>query len=169
MVLVVLACRFHSVLLQVAADEKVVANCDKDQTKLKDLVAFLEVMSTVRASALEGLVRAISILSEQQQEGHTRLSNRMSAMVAKVTERMTEHVRKITGVYNGQINSHLDELEKLAGQPALTSLREKWIAIDKADKDVDRRSWQGLGRRMSRCSCEVLLRQVQDHEKGAGE
>ena len=168
MVLVVLACRFHSVLLQVAADEKVVANCDKDQTKLKDLVAFLEVMSTVRASALEGLVRAISVLTEQQ-DGCTRLSYRMSAMVAKVTARMTELVRKITGVYNGQINSHLDELEKLAGQPALTSLREKWIAIDKADKDVDRRSWQGLGRRMSRCSCEVLLRQVQDHEKGAGE
>ena len=60
----------------------------------------------------------------------------MSAMVAKVTARMTEHVRKITGVYNGQINSHLDELENQAGQPALTSLREKVLAIDKVDKDV---------------------------------
>ena len=33
-------------------------------------------------------------------------------------------------------NSSLDELENQAGQPALTSLREKWIAIDKVDKDV---------------------------------
>ena len=155
-------------LHQLAADENFVAICDEEQTKVEELVVFLDNMSSKNAVALEGLVRAISVLTEQQ-EGCTRLSYRMSAMVAKVTARMTEHVRKITGVYNGQINSHFDELEKLAGQPALTSLREKWIAIDKADKDVDRRSWQGLGRRMSRCSCEVLLRQVQDHEKGAGE
>ena len=96
---------------------------------------FLDNMSSKNAFALEGLVRAISVLTEQQ-EGCTRLSYRMSAMVAKVTARMTEHVRKITGVYNGQINSHLDELENQAGQPALTSLREKLIAIDKVDKDV---------------------------------
>ena len=123
-------------LHQLAAVDQLVASFDQEQTKVKELVTCLDGISSRDAVALEGLVRAISILTEQQGEGCTRLAKRMSAMVAKVTARMTEHVRKITGVYNGQINSHLDELENQAGQPALTSLREKWIAIDKVDKDV---------------------------------
>ena len=135
LVLIVLACSFHNVLHQLAADENFVAICDEEQTTVQELVVFLDNMSSKNAVALEGLVRAISVLTEQQ-EGCTRPSYRMSAMVAKVTARMTEHVRKTTGVYNGQINSHHDELENQAGQPALTSLREKWIAIDKVDKDV---------------------------------
>ena len=135
MVLIVLACRFHNVLHQLAAVEKFVASFDQEQTKVRELVTFLDGISSRDVVALEGLVRAISVLTEQQ-EGCTRLSYRMSAMVAKVTARMTELVRKTTGVYNGQIHSHLDELENQAGQPALTSCREKWIAIDKVDKDV---------------------------------
>ena len=119
-------------LRQLAAVDQLVASFDQEQTKIKELVTCLDGISSRDAVALEGLVRAISILTEQQ-EGRTRLSNRMSAMVAKVTARMTEHVRKITGLYNGQINSHLDELQNQAGQPALTSLRQKWIAIDKED------------------------------------
>ena len=123
-------------LHQLAAVDQLVASFDQEQTKVKELVTCLDGISSRDAVALEGLVRAISILTEQQGEICTRLSKRMSAMVAKVTARMTELVRKITGVYNGQINSLLDELENQAGQPALTSLRQKWIAIDKEDKDV---------------------------------
>ena len=152
---------------QLAAVDQLVASFDQEQTKVKELVVFLDGMSSRNAVALEGLVRAISVLTEQQ-EGCTRLSYRMSAMVAKVTARMTELVRKITGVYNGQINSHLDELENQAGQPALTSLRQKLIAIDKVDKDVTDEAGKELVE-MWRCSCEGLLRMVQDHEKGAGE
>ena len=143
LVLIVLACSFHNVLHQLAADENFVAICDEERTKVEELVVFLDNMSSRNAVALEGLVRAISVLTEQQ-EGCTRLSYRMSAMVAKVTARMTELVRKITGVYNGQINSHLDELEHQAGQPALTLLRQKWIAIDKEDKDVTDEAGQEL-------------------------
>ena len=85
----------------------------------------------------------------------------MSAMVAKVTARMTEHVRKITGVYNGQINSHLDELENQAGQPALTSLRQKWIAIDKEDKDVTDQA----GKELVEMSNDVAARSFYDRYK----
>ena len=75
-------------LHQLAAVDQLVASFDQEQTKVKELVTCLDGISSRDAVALEGLVRAISILTEQQGEGCTRLANRMSAMVAKVTARM---------------------------------------------------------------------------------
>ena len=61
LVLIVLACRFHNVLHQLAADEKFVAICDQEQTKVKELVVFLDGMSSRNASIQKHLEASSTI------------------------------------------------------------------------------------------------------------